>query len=170
MNDKTGRLLVVESDDALREQIVAVLRGAGYEVSTDYREGMKAVFAFDPDAVVLGADPPQLDCCGLLSEIKSSERIPGLCCDHSIADWRADRTTIDGTLASGPGRRGTWSIPGERSTKATTSEEEPRPEIANCSQQARKRFGFTKSINRSRKPPSEARDRRQGCADDYPVL
>src|SRR5207247_8917691 len=74
MNDKTGRLLVVESDDALREQIVAVLRGAGYEVSTDYREGMKAVFAFDPDAVVLGADPPQLDCCGLLSEIKSSER------------------------------------------------------------------------------------------------
>src|SRR6266516_1318978 len=74
MNDKTGRLLVVEYDDALREQIVAVLRGAGYEVSTDYREGMKAVFAFDPDAVVLGADPPQLDCCGLLSEIKSSER------------------------------------------------------------------------------------------------
>src|SRR3989454_3581340 len=74
MNDKTGRLLVVESDDALREQIVAVLRGAGYEVSTDYREGMKAVLAFNPDAVGLGADPPQLDCCGLLSEIKSSER------------------------------------------------------------------------------------------------
>src|SRR2546427_4284074 len=74
MSDKTAKLLVVESDDALREQIVAVLRGAGYEVSTDYREGMKAVFAFDPDAVVLGADPPQLDCCGLLSEIKSSER------------------------------------------------------------------------------------------------
>jgi S1-C subfamily serine protease/DNA-binding NarL/FixJ family response regulator len=74
MNDKTGKLLVVESDDGLREQIVAVLSGAGYEVSTDYREGMKAVFAFDPDAVVLGADPPQLDCCGLLSEIKSSER------------------------------------------------------------------------------------------------
>src|SRR6266566_8470169 len=74
MSDKTAKLLVVESDDALRDQIVAVLRGAGYEVSTDYREGMKAVFAFDPDAVVLGADPPQLDCCGLLSEIKSSER------------------------------------------------------------------------------------------------
>src|SRR5947208_14994214 len=75
MNDKTGKLLVVQSDDALREQIVAVLRGAGYEVSTDYREGMKAVLAFDPDAVVLGADPPQLDCCDLVSEIKSSERI-----------------------------------------------------------------------------------------------
>jgi len=74
MNDKTGKLLVVESDDALRDQIVTVLSGAGYEVSTDYREGMKAVLAFNPDAVVLGADPPQLDCCDLLSEIKSSER------------------------------------------------------------------------------------------------
>src|SRR6266705_2226123 len=74
MSDKTARLLVVESDDALRDQIVAVLSGAGYEVSTDYREGMKAVLAFNPDAVVLGADPPQLDCCDLVSEIKSSER------------------------------------------------------------------------------------------------
>src|ERR1700746_3230756 len=74
MNDKTGKLLVVESDDTVREQIVAVLSGAGYEVSTDYREGMKAVLAYDPDAVVLGANPPQLDCCDLLSEIKGSEQ------------------------------------------------------------------------------------------------
>src|SRR6059058_5481458 len=74
MSDKTAKSLVVESDDVLRGQIVAVLSGAGYEVSTDYREGMKAVLAFDPDAVVLGADPPQLDCCDLVSEIKSSER------------------------------------------------------------------------------------------------
>jgi len=73
MNHKAGKLLVVESDDALRDHIVAVLSDAGYEVSTAYREGMKAVLAFDPDAVVLGADPPQLDCCDLLSEIKGSE-------------------------------------------------------------------------------------------------
>jgi len=73
MNSRTGKLLVVESDDALREQIVAVLSDAGYEVSADYREGMKGVLAFNPDAVVLGADPPQLDCCDLLSEIKGSE-------------------------------------------------------------------------------------------------
>ena len=73
MNSKAGKLLVVESDDALREQIVAVLRDAGYEVSTDYREGIKAVLAFDPDAVIMGADPPQLDCCNLLSEIKGAE-------------------------------------------------------------------------------------------------
>src|SRR5579864_7530277 len=74
MNPKAGKLLVVESDDALREQIVSVLRDAGYEVSTDYQPGMKAVLAFDPDAVVLGADPPQLDCCDLLSEIKGSDQ------------------------------------------------------------------------------------------------
>ena len=74
MNPKAGKLLVVESDDALREQIAAVLRDAGYEVSTDYQQGMKAVLAFDPDAVVLGADPPPLDCCDLLSEIKGSEQ------------------------------------------------------------------------------------------------
>src|ERR1700678_872550 len=73
MNSRAGKLLVVESDDALREQIVAVLSDAGYEGSTNNREGMKGVLAFDPDAVVLGADPPQLDCCDLLSEIKGSE-------------------------------------------------------------------------------------------------
>src|SRR6266851_10524526 len=74
MNGKTTKLLVVESDEALREQIVSALTDAGYEVSTNYREGMKAVVAFNPDTVVLGADPPQLDCCDLLSELKGSEQ------------------------------------------------------------------------------------------------
>jgi DNA-binding response OmpR family regulator len=68
------RVLVVESDDALRTSIVGALSDAGYEVSTDYREGMKCVLKFSPDAVVFGANPPQLDCCDLLSEIKGSER------------------------------------------------------------------------------------------------
>src|ERR1700730_3260347 len=74
MNDKAGKVLVVESDDSLREHIVAVLSDAGYEVTSDCRGGMKAVVAFSPDIVVLGADPPQLDCCDLLSEIKGSEQ------------------------------------------------------------------------------------------------
>jgi DNA-binding response OmpR family regulator len=73
MSHNAGKLLVVESDQALRDHIAAVLRDAGYQVSTDYREGIKAVIAFDPDAVILDADPPQLDCCDLLSEIKGSE-------------------------------------------------------------------------------------------------
>jgi CheY-like chemotaxis protein len=33
-NDKAEKVLVVESDDGLREHIVAVLRDTGYEVST----------------------------------------------------------------------------------------------------------------------------------------
>src|ERR1700735_1819689 len=73
MSENTGKLLVVESDETLRKHIVTVLSDAGYEVSTDYSGGMKAVLAFDPDAVILGANPPQLDCCDLLSEIKGSE-------------------------------------------------------------------------------------------------
>src|SRR6202040_2246448 len=74
MNSKAGKLLVVESDDSFRDNIVALLSDAGFEVSTDYREGMKAVLAFEPCGVVLGADPPQLDCCDLLSEIKGSKQ------------------------------------------------------------------------------------------------
>jgi DNA-binding response OmpR family regulator/S1-C subfamily serine protease len=68
------KVLVVESDNAIRINIATVLSDAGYEVSTDYREGMKSVLTFEPDAVILGANPPQLDCCDLLSEIKGSER------------------------------------------------------------------------------------------------
>ena len=52
------RVLVFESDDALRSGIVGSLNDAGYEVSTDYREGMKFVLKFNPDAVVFGADRP----------------------------------------------------------------------------------------------------------------
>ena len=70
---KPEKVLVVESDSALREHLAAVLSDAGYEVSTDYRQGMRAIAVFSPDVVVLGADPPQIDCCDLLSQIKGSE-------------------------------------------------------------------------------------------------
>jgi DNA-binding response OmpR family regulator/S1-C subfamily serine protease len=73
MDYATGRLLVVEADEALREHVASALRDASYEVSADFRGGLKAVLAFNPDAVILGANPPQLDCCDLLSEIKGSE-------------------------------------------------------------------------------------------------
>jgi serine protease Do len=73
MNNRMERLLVVESVDSLREGIASVVKDAGYEVSTDVQGGMKAVLAFKPDVVILGADLPKLDCCDLLSEIKGSE-------------------------------------------------------------------------------------------------
>ena len=67
------KLLIVESDDALRRNIVATLSDAGYEISTDSRAGMQSILDFGADAVILGADPPELDCCNLLSEIKGTE-------------------------------------------------------------------------------------------------
>jgi DNA-binding response OmpR family regulator len=72
--NKSGKLLVVECDDALREHLLTLLSDAGYEVSGDCREGMQTVLSFDPDAVILGADPPQLNCCALLSAIKGSDQ------------------------------------------------------------------------------------------------
>src|SRR5690348_11039079 len=74
MSEKAERVLVVESDEALRDHIIVALSDAGYEVSCDYHGGVNAVLAFGPDIVILGADPPQLDCCDLLSEIKASEQ------------------------------------------------------------------------------------------------
>lgn len=92
MNDQTGKLFVVESDDALRATLVAVLGDAGYDVSTDYRGGMKAVLAFEPDLVILGADPPRLDCCDLLSEIKGSKRTHNIRVVMLVHGSSAERT------------------------------------------------------------------------------
>ncbi len=92
MNDQTGKLLVVESDDALRATLITVLGDAGYKVSTDYRGGMKAVLAFEPDLVILGADPPQLDCCDLLSEIKASKHTQNIRVVMLVHGSAAERT------------------------------------------------------------------------------
>lgn len=74
MTGNTEKLLIVEPDEALRDSIAQTVRHAGYKVSTDYSQGIKSVLAFNPDVVILGADPPQLDCCDLLSEIKATQR------------------------------------------------------------------------------------------------
>ena len=92
MDDQTGKLLVVESDEALRATLITVLGDAGYKVSTDYREGMKSVIAFEPDLVILGADPPQLDCCDLLSEIKASRHTQNIRVVMLVHGSAAERT------------------------------------------------------------------------------
>ena len=56
MNSMGEKLLVVESDDGLRNQIASLLRDVGYDVATDDQEG-KAVLGFNPDLVIRGADP-----------------------------------------------------------------------------------------------------------------
>jgi DNA-binding response OmpR family regulator/S1-C subfamily serine protease len=92
MNDRAGKLLVVESDEALRDTLVTVLGDAGYTVSTDYSGGMKAVLAFNPELVILGADPPQLDCCDLLSEIKGSKQTQSIRVVMLVHGSSAERT------------------------------------------------------------------------------
>jgi DNA-binding response OmpR family regulator len=92
LKDQTGKLLLVESDDALRATLIDVLRNAGYDISTDYRGGMKAVLAFEPDLIILGADPPQLDCCDLLSEIKASRRTHNMRVVMLVHGSEAERT------------------------------------------------------------------------------
>jgi serine protease Do len=74
MTSNAEKLLVVESDDALRDRITQTLKHAGYEVSTGYSEEINSVLTFNPHVVILGTDPPQLDCCDLLSEIKGADR------------------------------------------------------------------------------------------------
>jgi DNA-binding response OmpR family regulator/S1-C subfamily serine protease len=92
MNDQAGKLLVVESDDALRATLINVLGDAGYKVSINCSGGMKAVLAFEPDLVIFGADPPQLDCCDLLSEIKGSKHTRNIRVVMLVHGSSAERT------------------------------------------------------------------------------
>jgi DNA-binding response OmpR family regulator len=68
------KVLVVEADTSLREHLAKILVEAGYQVSAEYAATLKAVLASLPDVIVLGANPPQLDCCDLLSDVKGSEQ------------------------------------------------------------------------------------------------
>ena len=68
------KVLVVDGDAGRREHIAKLLVDAGYEVSSELMVGLKFVLEFMPDVILLGANPPQLDCCDLLSDVKGSEQ------------------------------------------------------------------------------------------------
>lgn len=74
MNMKPDKVLVVDTETAAREHVARILADAGYEVSSEFMVGLKLVLAFMPDVIVLGANPPQLDCCDLLADVKRSEQ------------------------------------------------------------------------------------------------
>lgn len=76
MNNQRDRLLVVGSDKGLNATLASLLITSGYEISIDDGGGMKAVLAVRPDLVILAADPRQLGCCDVLSEIRSSKQTP----------------------------------------------------------------------------------------------
>jgi len=67
------KVLVVEGDAGLREHVAEILGNAGYQVTAELAATLKTVLASLPDVIVLGANPPQLDCCDLLADLKRSE-------------------------------------------------------------------------------------------------
>lgn len=68
------KVLVVEADALLREHVAKILTAAGYQVSAELAVTLKTVLESLPDVIVLGANPPQLDCCDLLADVKRSEQ------------------------------------------------------------------------------------------------
>ena len=73
MHERTGKLWLAVSDDALRAKLIPLLTDTGFKVLTDPGEGLNAFLNFDPDVAILASDPSQFDCCDLLFEIKSSK-------------------------------------------------------------------------------------------------
>jgi DNA-binding response OmpR family regulator len=69
---KRENILIVEPDDALRQQLEDVLRSAGYEVSsaTSQEDGFRLVQGGSVDVFLLAADLADVLCCSSLTEIK----------------------------------------------------------------------------------------------------
>jgi len=69
---KRENILIVEPDDALRQQLEDVLRSAGYEVSSapSQEDGFRVVQGGSVDAFLLAADLADVLCCSSLTEIK----------------------------------------------------------------------------------------------------
>ncbi len=72
MSPKRENILIVESEDARRQQLEEVLRSAGYEISLapSQEEGFKLVQTGAVDVFLLSADLADVLCCNSLTEIK----------------------------------------------------------------------------------------------------
>jgi DNA-binding response OmpR family regulator/S1-C subfamily serine protease len=72
LSTKRQNILIVEPDDALRQQIQDVLGSAGYQVSTaaSQEEGFRVVQTGAVDVFLLSADLADVLCCSSLTEIK----------------------------------------------------------------------------------------------------
>lgn len=68
------KVTVIEANAALRDHLAKILTDAGYQVATESVVTLKAVLETAPDVIVMGANPPQLDCCDLLADLKGSEQ------------------------------------------------------------------------------------------------
>jgi S1-C subfamily serine protease/DNA-binding NarL/FixJ family response regulator len=66
--------MVVEANAELRDHLAKILTAAGYQVNAEPAATLKTVLESAPDVIVMGANPPQLDCCDLLGDVKGSEQ------------------------------------------------------------------------------------------------
>jgi DNA-binding response OmpR family regulator len=74
MDSRTNKVLVVETDTALRERVAAIVRNAGFQVFATPLATLNNVLEFSPDVIVMAANPPELDCCDLLADVRGSEQ------------------------------------------------------------------------------------------------
>ena len=74
MKFRPDRVTVVEADAILREYVASILTDAGYQVFTEPAATLKNIAESMPDVIVMGANPPQMDCCDLLADVKGSEQ------------------------------------------------------------------------------------------------
>ena len=68
------KVTVVEADTILRQYVAGILTDAGFQVFAEPTATLKNIVESMPDIIVLGANPPQLDCCDLVADVKNSEQ------------------------------------------------------------------------------------------------
>ena len=74
MDLRPDKVMVVEADGGLRDHVAKILLDAGFQVSTETPATVKTVLESMPDVVLLGGNPPELDCCDLVADVKGSEQ------------------------------------------------------------------------------------------------
>lgn len=84
-----SKILIVDDDDLLCEELAEILDGAGYEVATaaDGRKGLHAITHAPYDLVLLDLKMPHMDGIEALQQIKKNKTAPKvivLSANHSV--------------------------------------------------------------------------------------
>ena len=76
--ESKAKVLVVEDEVSMRALVDRLLSSAGYSVQTaaDGQEGLRTLFAWQPDLVILDVQMPTMDGWELLGRIREVSEIP----------------------------------------------------------------------------------------------
>jgi DNA-binding response OmpR family regulator len=74
------KVLVIDDDPVARDLVRAVLEGAGHAVreAPDGRAGLRELYGYRPDLVILDVEMPELDGWGTLERIRELSAVPVL--------------------------------------------------------------------------------------------